>query len=367
MKNLKFSNASGEAFKTELNTAVKDYFASRKITKDGGAPMIIKTLVMMTIYLVPMILLLSGMISNAWLVFALYITSGLGMAGIGMSVMHDALHGSYSKNRKINRLMGYSINLIGASGAIWKVQHNVLHHTYTNVPEYDDDLNTSDLLRFSPEDELKPIHRFQHVYAWFLYSMMTLVWVTFRDFNRIKRYRDLGFFSKKGEYIKEIINALVWKVVYFTYGLALPIIIIPQPWWIVVLAFLCMHFVTGLILSVVFQTAHVMPSSDYPEPDEEGTVSGNWTVHQLATTCNYAPKSRFLSWYIGGLNFQIEHHLMPNICHVHYKGLSKVVKQLATKHGIPYNSNRTFADAVVAHMEMLKQLGTQKSLVKSIQ
>ncbi|WP_258105087.1 acyl-CoA desaturase [Marinoscillum sp. MHG1-6] len=359
MKNLKFSSEQGLAFAQDLRQGINQYFKSGE-SRYANHSMVVKSILILTIYSLPLILLSTGLVAGIAPLFILYIISGLGMAGIGMNIMHDALHGSYAKNKFLNNLMGHSINLIGASASIWKIQHNVLHHTYTNVADADDDLNSSILLRFSPDKKLYWIHRFQFIYAWFFYGLMTLIWVTARDFIRIRQYKKLGFFKKKSEFNSEVLKALAWKITYFTYALALPIIMVPQAWWIVVLAFLCMHYVTGSILSIVFQTAHVMPTSDFPKPDENGVIGNHWSVHQLHTTSNYAPKSTLFSWYIGGLNYQIEHHLMPNICHVHYKGLSKVVKALAKKHGLPYNSHKTFLQAVWDHLRMLKMLGQQQ-------
>ena len=110
--------------------------------------MIIKTFIMLTIFLFPFIILSSGIVNSSWVVFLLYIISGIGMAGIGMAVGHDAIHGSYSKNKKINKLVGYSFNLIGASSKVWEIQHNVLHHTYPNIDNADDDINTPFFLNF---------------------------------------------------------------------------------------------------------------------------------------------------------------------------------------------------------------------------
>ena len=357
MRNLKFTKEKGEAFTKELKAEVNEYFKTRNASRFGDSRMIIKSTFILLLFLIPITLLAVGAIESVALLFVMYILSGLGMAGIGMNIMHDALHGTYSDNRRLTKIMGYSINIIGASAEIWKVQHNVLHHTYTNVTDVDDDLNASALLRFSPDKPKLKVHRFQYLYVWFFYGLMSLVWVTVRDYLRIGRYKKLGFFSKGNEFKNEIIKASGWKALYFIYGLALPMIMVPQPWWMVFLAFLSMHFVTGFILSVVFQTAHVMPSSEFPQPDDEGMIGGNWSVHQLATTCNYAPKSRIFSWLIGGLNYQIEHHLMPNVCHVHYRKLSPLVRRLAEKHGMPYYTKRTFLHALYAHMQMLKTLG----------
>lgn len=319
--------------------------------------MVIKTIFMLSLFFIPLAIVNTGMVLHPLILFPLYIASGLGMAGIGMGVMHDALHGSYSDNRRINKIMGYTMNLIGANAAVWKVQHNVLHHTYTNINEADDDINAPFFLRFSPHAKRNWLHRYQHFYIWIFYALSTISWVTAKDFIRMSRYNKMGYFKGRNEFKKEIVKAIGWKLLYYTYALILPLIIVPLSPWIIVLAFISMHFVTGLSLSVVFQTAHVMPSSKFPVADKDGIIASDWSVHQLATTSNYAPRSRFFSWLIGGLNYQIEHHLFSNICHVHYRKLSPIVAQTAKEFGIPYHMKRTFFAAIIDHIRMLRQLG----------
>jgi len=283
--------------------------------------------------------------------------SGLGMAGIGMGVMHDAIHGSYSKNARVNEYMGYTMNLIGANATIWKIQHNVLHHTYTNINEADDDISAPFFLRFSPHAKRYWLHKFQHIYIWFFYGFSTISWITVKDFIRISRYSKIGFFSGKNEVKIEVIKVVGWKLLYYSYALVVPLCMVSLSPWIIILAFLSMHFITGLCISMVFQTAHVMPSIEFPLPDKNGLIASDWSTHQLATTCNYSPRSELFSWFIGGLNYQIEHHLFPNICHVHYKKLSRIVADTAKEYGIPYNSRKTFISAIGDHIKMLRQLG----------
>ena len=319
--------------------------------------MVVKTVVMLTLFLSPLVVINTGIVTSAWLLIGLYLVSGLGMAGIGMGVMHDAIHGSYSSNRVINKYMGYTMNLIGANAAVWKIQHNVLHHTYTNITEADDDINAPFFLRFSPHTKRNWLHQFQYIYVWLFYGLSTISWVTAKDFVRINRYRKMGFFGRKNSFRKELLSLTGWKVVYYSYALVLPIIMVPLPFWIVVLAFVSMHFVTGLCISLVFQTAHVMPSTSFPLPDQNGLINNNWAFHQLATTTNFSPRSRFFSWIIGGLNYQVEHHLLPNICHVHYKNISHIIEKTAREYGAPYHFKKTFIAAIWDHIRMLRQLG----------
>jgi linoleoyl-CoA desaturase len=128
-------------------------------------------------------------------------------------------------------------------------------------------------------------------------------------------------------------------------------------WQAVVMGFLILHFVAGLALSCIFQLAHVLESSEFPNPPDTRKMENNWAIHQLLNTADFAPKSRIMAWFIGGLNHQIEHHLFPHICHVHYKKLAKVVRETAQQYGIPYQVQPTFVHALVQHAKMLHKLG----------
>ncbi|WP_255443976.1 acyl-CoA desaturase [Robiginitalea sp. SC105] len=321
---------------------------------------------MLSLFLVPLILINLGVADTPWKLFLLYITSGLGMAGIGMGIMHDAIHGSYSRNRTVNRYLGYTMNLVGASSSVWRIQHNVLHHTYPNIDGADDDLNAPFFLRFSPNAKRYWLHRFQFLYAWFFYCLSTISWITTKDFVRLNRYKKMGFISRGKEFRKELLKLVLWKVAYYTFALVLPLIFVPLAPWIVVLAFIGMHLMTGVMISTVFQVAHIMPSLEFPLPDENAVISGDWALHQLATTTNFAPKSRLFSWLIGGLNYQVEHHLFPNICHVHYRQLSRIVAKTAREFDMPYHSHNTFGGAVWNHIKMLYSLGKENGVTDNL-
>ena len=325
--------------------------------------MVVKTIFMLTLFFVPLMVLASGMVTNVLMLFSMYILSGLGMAGIGMGVMHDAIHGSYSKNKNINTLLGYTFNLIGANSTVWKIQHNVLHHTYTNIDHADDDLNAPFFLRFSPHAKHYWLHQFQHIYIWFFYGISTLSWITTKDFVRIKRYRNLGFLDKKNEYKKALLSMTAWKLFYYSYALALPMIMVPFSWWIILLAFISMHMVTGLLVSIIFQIAHIMPVNEFPLPDDQGLIDDNWYGHQFATTSNFSPKSNLLFWLIGGLNYQIEHHVLPDVCHVHYKELTQIVSETAREYGMPYHVKKSLVHAIWDHTKMLRLLGKKQEVI----
>jgi len=187
---------------------------------------------------------------------------------------------------------------------------------------------------------------------------MTLEWSTTKDFKQLIRYKNKGLLKMINKSFSKLMGQLVLlKSLYYAIFVVLPIIFIDAPWYITLLGIVLMHLVCGFSLAVIFQPAHVVPETSYLKTPESGTVENNWAVHQILTTTNFAPKNRILNWFIGGLNYQIEHHLFPNICHVHYRKISEIVKKTASEFDLPYHSAKTFRRAVINHGKMLYYLG----------
>lgn len=352
-----FNRTLDEEFPKTLRKRIASYFNKNNLSRKANANMVIKTSVMLTLFFAPLIVLCTVNISQVWVVFLLYSVSGIGMAGIGMGVMHDAIHGAYSKHKYINTLLGYTFNMIGANATVWNIQHNILHHTYTNIDEADDDLNMPFFLRFSPHTKHYWIHKFQHLYIWFFYGISTLAWVTAKDYVRLFRYKKKGFLKAKHQFRNALFSMTIWKLVYFSYALIIPMLVSPLSWWIILLAFVLMHVLVGLVVSIVFQIAHIMPTMEFPLPNKEGAMETNWYRHQFDTTTNFSPKNKILFWLIGGLNYQVEHHVLPDVCHVHYKNISTIVANTAQEFGIPYHVKNNVFQALGDHINMLKRLG----------
>ena len=356
-KYLKYSKSIGRDFESTLKGRVRAYFKDNNISKYANFNMKLKTTFMLFLYFTPYLLVLTGIVVNPWLIVASWTVIGFGMAGIGMCIIHDANHGSYSKSITVNYILGRVMNLVGAYTPTWKIQHNVLHHTYTNIQDFDEDVSPAvSLLRFTPNDTYRRIHRFQFIYAWFFYSLMTVMWITTKDVSQIFRYKKMGL-TKGQNFNHLLIELVISKLVYYTYMIILPILLLDIPWWSVFLLLILKHLIAGFTLAVIFILAHVVPDTDFPEPTADLKVENNWAIHQLETTSNFAPKSRLFSWFIGGLNYKIEHHLFANICHVHYKGLSKIVKKSAREFDLPYYCEKTFFSAIRSHKRMLQKLG----------
>lgn len=356
---VKFASKGQDSFYDTVKAKVNEYFATTNIPRHGNTKMYIKTAVMLSLYFIPFLLIVTGVASvHLWLFYGLWVLMGVGIAGIGASVMHDSNHDSYSGNSFVNNMMGGVLNILGGYSRNWKIQHNILHHTYTNVEGLDEDIEAGILLRMSPHKKRFAIHRFQHIYAWVLYGIMNIYWVTVKDYKNIIGYHKNGMLKKqKISFSRAIIELTLYKLFYFFYTLVLPIMFANVAWYHVVWGFVAMQMVAGLMLACIFQLAHVMETSEFPAPTDENKMMNSWAIHQLLNTANFAPKSRVLSWFIGGLNYQIEHHLFPQICHVHYPTLSKIVQQTAKEYDLPYNVQPTFVKALIEHGSMLKKLG----------
>jgi len=354
---IKFTNKDKTQFFNVLKQRVDNYFIENNISQHANATMVGKTFVMLALYFVPVAIIYSGAAGplGMWICSAVM---GLGLAGIGMSVMHDANHDAYSSNPRINKLIAFSLTLVGGDNRNWKTQHNVLHHTYTNIYEHDRDIDNKVIMRFSPAGKHKKIQRFQVVYVFFFYAIMSLYWILAKDivqyieFNKGGQHRD-----SNGQKVLTLVKMLFWKAIYFTYMIILPITYLHIPGVYVLIGFLTLHAIAGLILSIVFQLAHVVENTIFPEPDAKGNIDSEWAIHQLQTTADFARNNWLITYYVGGLNYQAIHHLFPRICHVHYPKIAPIVAETAKEFGVPYIYNESFTSAFISHMRLIRQLG----------
>ena len=357
---IKFVNMEKSTFFPTLRQRVDQYFSSNQLCKSGGKKIIYKAFFMLALYLIPYSLILSGYFSGLSMI-VLAVIMGFGVAGVGMSVMHDAIHGSLATSNILNRFFGASIYLLGGNAYNWEVQHNRLHHTYTNIHEVDEDITGKFLLRLSFQEKQKYIHRFQHIYAFFLYSLMTISFL-WKDFKEISLFNEMAKSGMTKPFPKkELVRLIFTKLAYVVFICVIPLYFTTLTFGEWLAGFFIMHCTAGMILSTVFQMAHVVEGVNQPAPDHTGSIENAWAVHQLQTTSNFAGKNRILSWYIGGLDYQIEHHLFPSISHIHYHALSPIVRQTALEFGLDYNAKSDFINALGSHIRMLKSMGTERS------
>lgn len=360
-QNVTFNEADRPEFFKVLRQRVNAHFKDNNISKHANLNMKLKTVFMVTLYTVPLVLMIFGFITSLWSMLLMWTIMGFAMAGIGLAIMHDANHGAYSKDQRVNDAVGFILNYIGGYHYNWRIQHNVLHHSFTNIDGHDEDIEKQGIVRFSPTQERKPIFRFQIFYVPLLYGILTLYWFVFKDIEQINRYHKMDLLKTQGLTLrKAMFQIITYKIIYLIITIVLPIYFMDFAWWQVILGYVLMQFISGMILALIFQSAHVIQETDFYEVDETGCMENNWAIHQMKTTANFAGKSVLFSWYVGGLNYQIEHHLFPNICHVHYKDISKIVKATAEEFDVPYHEHKTFFGALKSHFTLIHHLGTGK-------
>jgi len=353
--NYKRRDPSG--FQRVVNQRIEEYFVKHKQFRGASARLWLKAAILFAAYLGPILLIVNGGLP-LWAFYGLWIISGFGMAGIGMNVMHDAIHGSWSEKSWLNKLLGSSIYLLGGHPFTWRIQHNFLHHQYTNLKGLDEDVEVRGLVRLHREEPLKPMHKWQSVYTPFLYGLLTLNWSFTKDITQIIRYKKLGLLKRfKMNPSKAWRTLIIGKLVYFTVFLIIPLVFSPFAWYLIITGWLLKHFIAGSVLSFVFQLAHIVGETDQPTWKGENLDTG-FMEHQLRTTANFSRKSFFVTWYTGGLNYQVEHHLFPHISHAHYPKIAPIVKATAEEFDLPYNEQSTITVAIIDHIKTLHRLGT---------
>lgn len=353
MQQIKFP-ARGD-FMSELRRRVKIYLDARGSSGHDDIRTYVKAATILALFGLSYWQLVF-VTDNIWSALFWGFLLGHSIVLIGFNIMHDGAHKALSKHDWINSAAARSLDAIGASVHLWRIKHNVLHHTYTNIAGVDQDLDSAERMRFSPGHQHRDHHRFQHWYALPLYCLLSLNWVS-ADFIEFFR-RKIGNhgFAKPSK--KETALFLGFKALYFGYALVIPLLL--HTWWQVLLAFVLVHFVAGFFLAIVFQLAHVVEVAAFPTPDPAtGNAEDEWALHQLKTTVNFATDNPLVTWYCGGLNFQVEHHLFPKITHVHYPEINKIVKATCAEYGYPYLEYPTLGAAVASHLRLLKKLGQE--------
>jgi linoleoyl-CoA desaturase len=358
---LKFNG--GDRFLRELRKRVDAYFEKTGRRRRDCPSMYFKTATIMAWFVAAYVLLMF-VVTSWWLVLPLAILLGMAMAAIGFNIQHDGGHKAYSESKLVNKIMALSLDLMGGSSYLWDWKHNSIHHTYPNVTGYDDDINIGILGRLSPQIKYRSFYRAQGVYLWILYGFLAIKWHLVDDFYSliIGRIGGHKIPRPKG---RDLAIFICGKVAFFSMAFFIPMMFHP------VLAVLGVYalaaFVSGVVLSVVFQLAHCVEEAEFPTPlvidDGHSKMSTEWAVHQVQTTVDFARGNPVLCWLLGGLNFQIEHHLFNRICHVHYPALSKVVEQTCNDFGIRYAAHKSFFGALASHFRWLVVMGKPNKVI----
>ncbi|MEO5892811.1 MAG: acyl-CoA desaturase [Ferruginibacter sp.] len=341
-------------FHQELKKRVNQYFTDRKKPSTGNLSLHVKAIFFFAAY-IGLYVHLVYFTPATWLAIVECVLLGGFTAAIGFNVMHDGGHGSFSSSKSMNKIAAVSVNLLGASSIMWNQKHNIIHHTYTNIDGIDDDIEAKPYLRMCTTQKRYWMHRFQHYYVWFLYTLLHLIWIFLTDYQKYFKKR-IGSVPIKKLSVREHIGFWAAKVVYIIIFMVLPIYMVGFVSWLV--GFLIATMVTGFVISVVFQLAHTVEHTHFPMPvADTNKIENEWAIHQVETTANFATKNKLISWLVGGLNFQIEHHLFPKISHIHYPEISKIIKQTCLDFGIHYVEYPKMRHAIASHASYLRRMG----------
>jgi len=349
----KFSNAP-YSFHTELKKRINNYFEEAGKATTGNFQLYFKAILLSTAFIAIYTHLVFFTPAIIWAVLECVLL-GVVIAAIGFNVMHDGAHGSFSTSPFLNRIAAFSVNVLGGSSFMWNMKHNVIHHAFTNIDGIDDDIDIKPWMRMTSTQKKLPLHKFQHIYFWFLYSLLYIFWIFVLDYQKYFKQKVGSVPLKK---MSTADHLVFWGFKVFNIFLYVVI-----PWYVLgfvswLVGFLIFTCVAGFVLSIVFQLAHTVEHTAFPVVNEEtNRFEDEWAVHQLKTTANFATNNKLVSWFVGGLNFQIEHHLFPKISHVHYPAISKIIKQACQEYGVIYIEYPKVRYAVASHVSFLKQMG----------
>lgn len=345
-------------FQVELCRRLEEFFQHSGWQRRDCWQMYVKTAILLAVFTASYVLLVFAA-QTWWQAIPLAVLLGLAIAAIGFNVQHDGGHQAYSAHAWINKLMAMTMDLIGGSSYVWHWKHNIFHHTYVNITDHDSDIDLGIFGRLSPHQRRYWFHRWQHLYLWPLYGLLTIHWHLVDDFHNVIRGR-IGKLRFPRPRRWELVLFLAGKALFFTLALAIPLLC--HHVWVVFLFFGGVEVVLGMTLSIVFQLAHAVEEADFPLPKRDsGRMENSWMVHQAQTTVDFSRRSRVMGWLFGGLNFQIEHHLFPRICHINYPAMAKVVEETCREFGVRYTEHASFWAGLASHFRWMRQMGATNS------
>lgn len=342
-----------QSFHSELKKRINDYFTSSQISTTGNYKLYLKALILLVGFSITYIHLVFFTPPAVWALLESALLGGI-ISAIGFNIMHDGSHGSFSKSPFINKCAAVTLGILGGSPFMWNMKHNIVHHAFTNIDGVDDDIDARPFLRMASTQKKYIIHNFQHWYFWFPYCLLHFYWSFVSDYKKYFTQKVQNIPLKKME-LSDHISFWFFKIVYYSLFLVIPIIKLGFTDWLI--GFICFTAVTGFVLSIVFQLAHTVEHTHFPMPDIiTNKIEDEWAIHQLKTTANFATNNKLISWLVGGLNFQIEHHLFPKISHIHYPQISKIIKKACQEYGVQYVEYRKMSQAIVSHVAYLRQM-----------
>jgi len=358
-------NPRKEEFIKELRARVNAYFTDNNISQYANTEMYLKTVFAVVVWVSTWLWIMSDTLASPWALYGVYLLLGFVHIFIAFNIMHDATHDAYSSKKWVNKLLGYSMDFVGGNQYLFRRMHGA-HHGYVNIRGIDVTLETHGLFRFTPDEPWLPRHKYQHFYTFILYALAMLQWVTMKDFKWFFGEAHIGNQKNIKHPPKEFVALFIGKTVFYGLTLILPMIFVSHAWYTILGAWVFMHILPGLTFALIFQVTHVYEGTTYPLPDEEGNIDNNYALHVLETTADFSRHNRLGSWLMGGINIHVIHHILPQVCHVHYPALTKILKQVCDEFGIEYQENPNIWVALKKHYIILKHLSHPDATVPRV-
>lgn len=360
----KFKPAERSDFYRVLRERVNQYFVDTNQQTTANLAMKLRALILIVLWVGLYVTLVFAQTTLIQF-YLLWIGLGIVIPLVSVNIGHDAIHGSFTKSKIGTWLLSHTFNLNGASAYMWKISHNVAHHTFTNIHGHDEDINPAPFIRISPGTPLLKVHRYQHLYSFFFYGLATLSWVLMKDYKQFFQNRIANYKSEPHPKI-EVFFLFFYKALYYALFIFVPLFLTGYGWGHVVIGFLIMHFISGYYLSIIFMLAHGVEQVHFNVPEADAVVEKDWAIHQMCTTANFSTNNKLAAFLTGGLNQQVEHHLFPNVCSVHYPAISGIVRTTAKEFNVPYLELPTFFGSLQSHIRFLKKLGREEVYIPAI-
>ena len=360
------SNQRKDDFIKDLRGRVNEYFERTGKSQYANTEMYIKTVVAVTAWIATYAVIVSDVLSGSfWTLAAGYTFLGYVNIFIAFNIMHDATHEAYSADKRVNKILGYSMDFIGGNQYLFRRMHGA-HHGYVNIKGIDVTMESHGMFRFTPDEPWKPFHRYQHYYTFVLYALAMIHWVLVKDFKWMFGEAHIGNQKNIQHPKSEMITLVIGKAVYYGLTLIIPLFVLSAAWWQVLLAWVILHIMPGLTFALMFQVTHVYDGTTYPKPDDAGNIENNYALHVVETTADFSRHNKFGTWLMGGINIHVMHHILPTVCHVHYAELTDILVATCEDHGIEYQHNESFWIALKKHYKILKHLSHEDATVPRI-
>ena len=349
--NIKFTKTDKQ-FQKILNSNVQAYFDLADKSKYGNHALYAKAALLFVLYAFCSIYIFFA--NSLFELFACYGLMGLLSVFLALNIGHEAAHNIFCKNKQLNKFLVYIFDFLGASGQIWKHKHVYSHHPHTNLFQIDLELKQPEIVRIFPQSAYIWIHRYQHLYMPFLYSIYTLIWFCYRDY---KDYFELRNKLSKKQLISLTASLVIGKFLFFLRLIILPVLLTKFGCMEIIGAFVFCNLLGSITVTFALISTHVGEHSQFYEPDDHGKIQHSWIQHQFLTTSDFSTDSWWVTWLYGGFNHHLTHHLYPYISHVHYPQLTRIIKNTCDKYQMKYHSQPTIFEAIKSHFKLLRRRG----------